>query len=391
MNDAGGARRAVRVLDPMDRISEVLFGLIMVLTFTGSLSAASAARDEVRTMLIGAIGCNLAWGLVDAAMYLMARFAERGRDLLTYRSVRAATDETAARRGIADALPPVVASVLNDAELSAIRAAPAIATRAARAREADPRRLRRRARRVPARLPVDVPGRDPVPLHERPTAGDARVQRGRPGDALPHRGVARAPRRQPAAGERTRHGGRRPAAGRADDRARRVSAARRRQPCCWRRPVNQNATREGEQQRDAERRAERPVARVALELVLDDVADHVDLAAAEDVVDGVEAERRDEDQQHAGGDARRGHRHDHARERAHRSGAEVERRLDQRVVELLDAGVDRQDHERQEGVDEAEDDGARRVEHLERLQRSAAYCSSRPFSRPSLFRIVTHA
>jgi hypothetical protein len=36
----------------------VLFGLIMVLTFTGTLSAASQGRTEVRTMLIGAIGCN---------------------------------------------------------------------------------------------------------------------------------------------------------------------------------------------------------------------------------------------------------------------------------------------------------------------------------------------
>ena len=50
-----------RVLEPIDRVSEVLFGLIMVLTFTGSLSVAEAGRDDVRTMLIGALGCNLAW------------------------------------------------------------------------------------------------------------------------------------------------------------------------------------------------------------------------------------------------------------------------------------------------------------------------------------------
>jgi len=45
-----------RVLDPMDRVSEVLFGLIMVLTFTGSLSVAQAGRTEVRTMLLGTLG-----------------------------------------------------------------------------------------------------------------------------------------------------------------------------------------------------------------------------------------------------------------------------------------------------------------------------------------------
>ena len=53
-----------RVLTPNERISEVLFGLIMVLTFTGSLSVAEAGREDIRTMLIGALGCNLAWGLI---------------------------------------------------------------------------------------------------------------------------------------------------------------------------------------------------------------------------------------------------------------------------------------------------------------------------------------
>src|SRR6266436_2994840 len=51
-----------RVLEPIERISEVLFGLIMVLTFTCSFSVAEAGRGEVRTMLLAALGCNLAWG-----------------------------------------------------------------------------------------------------------------------------------------------------------------------------------------------------------------------------------------------------------------------------------------------------------------------------------------
>ena len=72
---------SARVLDPVDRVSEVLFGLIMVLTFTGSLSVAEAGRDDVRTMLIGALGCNLAWGIIDAVLYLMGCLAEKGRDL----------------------------------------------------------------------------------------------------------------------------------------------------------------------------------------------------------------------------------------------------------------------------------------------------------------------
>ena len=45
-----------RALDPIDRLSEVLFGLIMVLTFTGSLSVSEAGREDVRTMLAGCPG-----------------------------------------------------------------------------------------------------------------------------------------------------------------------------------------------------------------------------------------------------------------------------------------------------------------------------------------------
>ena len=110
-----------RVLDPIDRVSEVLFGLIMVLTFTGSLSVAEAGRDDVRTMLIGALGCNVAWGIIDAMLYLMGGLAAKGRGLMTFHAVRKAADPQAGQRLIADALPAVVASILEPAELETMR------------------------------------------------------------------------------------------------------------------------------------------------------------------------------------------------------------------------------------------------------------------------------
>lgn len=66
----------------MQRVSEVLFGLIMVLTFTGSLEVATAGRSDVRVMLVAALGCNLAWGIIDGGMYLMGTLHERGRKLM---------------------------------------------------------------------------------------------------------------------------------------------------------------------------------------------------------------------------------------------------------------------------------------------------------------------
>jgi VIT1/CCC1 family predicted Fe2+/Mn2+ transporter len=92
----------------------------MVLTFTGSLSVAEAGREDIRTMLIGALGCNLAWGIIDGILYLMGCLAERGRSLMTFQAVRGATDPQQARRLITEALPSVIASVLKPEELEAM-------------------------------------------------------------------------------------------------------------------------------------------------------------------------------------------------------------------------------------------------------------------------------
>jgi VIT1/CCC1 family predicted Fe2+/Mn2+ transporter len=110
-----------RVLDPVERSSEVLFGLIMVLTFTSSLSAAQYGHAEVRSMIIGALGCNLAWGIIDAMMYLMAALSEKGHGLATFRAVRSAPTIEDAYNVIRGALPPLVGDHIEPAQLEDIR------------------------------------------------------------------------------------------------------------------------------------------------------------------------------------------------------------------------------------------------------------------------------
>jgi hypothetical protein len=109
------------VLQPVERISEILFGLVMALTVTGAVSVATADRIQIRTMLFAALGCNLAWGIIDAGMYLMARLGERGRNALAAKAVRATTDREAARRIIADELPEPLSSLLQRAQLDSVR------------------------------------------------------------------------------------------------------------------------------------------------------------------------------------------------------------------------------------------------------------------------------
>ena len=109
-----------RLLNPIERISEILFGLIMALSFTCAISVAEVNRIEVKEILIGAIGCNLAWGIIDAVMYLMNLWAQRGRDLDILNFVRKTTDKDKAIGYISETLSPEMSEVLGRQSLEQI-------------------------------------------------------------------------------------------------------------------------------------------------------------------------------------------------------------------------------------------------------------------------------
>ena len=115
------AGRSKRVLDPIDRFSEILFGLIMVLTVTCSLSVTGAEKGNVHTMLLAAIGCNLAWGIIDAMFYLMACMSERGHNYKLLHTVRRSTEPAVGRHIVASAIPPLLVSLLPISHLERLR------------------------------------------------------------------------------------------------------------------------------------------------------------------------------------------------------------------------------------------------------------------------------
>lgn len=110
-----------RLLDPIDRVSEILFGLIMALTFTCTLSVAEASQADVRTMLIGALGCNLAWGLVDGTIFLLMNLIERARGVKLIHALRNTPAVAQGNQLIAEALPPLVASALDAPAMDRLR------------------------------------------------------------------------------------------------------------------------------------------------------------------------------------------------------------------------------------------------------------------------------
>ena len=97
-----------RHLDPGESLAEILFGLIMTLTFTlGAGLLVQAGPGAVRELLIATIGCNIAWGVIDGALYITGQVFERARLTKVGDEVRAARDESAAATVVDTELDPL--------------------------------------------------------------------------------------------------------------------------------------------------------------------------------------------------------------------------------------------------------------------------------------------
>lgn len=109
--------KEMTVLDPVDRTEELLFGLIMLLTYTGSISVTSDNRGEVNELLWAALACNFAWGLVDAIMYIMENKIERGHFFKLIKKLRNAKNKEEEMDALKDEIQPLVSSLLSEEEL----------------------------------------------------------------------------------------------------------------------------------------------------------------------------------------------------------------------------------------------------------------------------------
>jgi hypothetical protein len=68
-----------RYLDPSDRLDELLFGLIMVLSITLGVGLATDEGGSASLVALTIFGCNLAWGLIDGIMYIVTQLYDRSR------------------------------------------------------------------------------------------------------------------------------------------------------------------------------------------------------------------------------------------------------------------------------------------------------------------------
>jgi hypothetical protein len=122
LTDQKGINAREPVLDTVDRVSELCFGLFMALTFVGAVSAATAGEGAGRKMFYTALGCNLAWGLADAVMFLVRTLTNRGRRLTLARTVGQEANAAAGVKVLRNAMPRWITPLIADPELELIRA-----------------------------------------------------------------------------------------------------------------------------------------------------------------------------------------------------------------------------------------------------------------------------
>lgn len=107
-----------RFVDPSTSLGELLFGLIMTLTFTlgAGIIIEDEGREGARQLLIAFIGCNIAWGIIDGALYLVGELFGRGRLRRIGRMIRQSPTRTRAEALVADELDDVLGQITTDAE-----------------------------------------------------------------------------------------------------------------------------------------------------------------------------------------------------------------------------------------------------------------------------------
>jgi len=92
----------------------------MTLSITGTVSIVTGGREAVGAMLLGVLGCNIAWGIIDGVLYLLGAVSENGREYALYNLVEQTREPEKRRTVIAGVLPPVVAGVMLPVEYDAI-------------------------------------------------------------------------------------------------------------------------------------------------------------------------------------------------------------------------------------------------------------------------------
>lgn len=110
------------LLDPIDRLAETIYSILVLLTFTLAFRifhlapGETVSSDYVNELMVGAVLAILAWGVIDGIVYVLTEVFERGEKHRILRYIESADTPEEAIEAIADELDFILEPITGEAQ-----------------------------------------------------------------------------------------------------------------------------------------------------------------------------------------------------------------------------------------------------------------------------------
>jgi hypothetical protein len=110
------------LLDPIDRLSETIFSVLILLTFTLAFRIfmlgpdQTVTADYVNDLILAALGATVAWGIIDGVMYALVEVLQRGERHRILWYIQAASNEEEAKEAIADEFDYILEPITGESQ-----------------------------------------------------------------------------------------------------------------------------------------------------------------------------------------------------------------------------------------------------------------------------------
>ena len=107
---------AARYLNPGERLNELLFALIMALSITLGVGLASSLDSSTHQIVWAILGCNLAWGLIDACNHVLTKLFSRSAKARLVQALRTSHSEAEQIEAVGSVLNENLSAVATEDE-----------------------------------------------------------------------------------------------------------------------------------------------------------------------------------------------------------------------------------------------------------------------------------
>jgi VIT1/CCC1 family predicted Fe2+/Mn2+ transporter len=110
------------LLDPIDRLAETIYSILILLTFTLAFRIFKlnpgefVSAEYVNELLIAAFAATLAWGVIDGIVYVLTEVLERGERHRILWYIQSADTEQEAAAAVADELDFILEPITGEAQ-----------------------------------------------------------------------------------------------------------------------------------------------------------------------------------------------------------------------------------------------------------------------------------